>query len=69
MEYTNPPGDKRSIEDGCLCPVFDNHNGDGSGYFDKNGEPVYWFYSQCPLHGDSENIDNNEVLAKCRQAN
>jgi hypothetical protein len=49
------PGSESAIKMGCLCPILDNRNGHGA-YIDTNGNPVFWFNNDCPLHGKSVKI-------------
>jgi hypothetical protein len=47
-EYRDPtpnPGSPEAYEQGCLCPILDNHYGKGRG---KN---QFWINANCPLHG------------------
>lgn len=55
------PGGPQAIKDGCLCPVMDNHNGEGCGYQQDDGSPLYWVTSACPLHGAAP--ENNREAA------
>ena len=64
-KYKNTPGSKQALNDGCICPVMDNHNGEGSGYFDCDGYPVFWFNYNCPLHGKLPDIAPDTILTKC----
>lgn len=42
---TNPtPGSKEALDNGCICPVIDNHYGNRS-------DGRYWVDVRCPLHG------------------
>jgi hypothetical protein len=44
------PGSEEAIDQGCICPVLDNHYGRG---FYIPGEPnvTYFLYTMgCPLH-------------------
>lgn len=59
----HPPGSKEAVAAGCQCPVMDNGHGRGA-YVDQNGDPVFWFNMNCPLHGDVEQIDPNAVLTE-----
>lgn len=45
---TPTPGSPEAVEQGCTCPVGDNCQGAG---FILNGERVFWFDADCPLHG------------------
>lgn len=42
------PGSPEAVELGCLCPVLDNHHGQGI----PKGEDdvVFWINSECPIH-------------------
>lgn len=42
------PGSKEAGEQGCTCPVIDNHYGKGP--YEKDGEPRFWITEGCPLH-------------------
>jgi len=44
------PGSKEAIEAGCTCPVLDNGHGLGSGQLDKDGNPAFWYNSDCKIH-------------------
>jgi len=46
-----PPGSDEAIKKGCICPIEDNHHGDGCGWKGDNGEPLFWVTADCPLHG------------------
>ncbi len=62
---TAPPGHPYAVKQGCCCPVLDNGYGQGSGYVDADGNPVYWFNEDCPIHGEkAEPIDPATVLYK-----
>lgn len=56
------PGTKKAIEQGCTCPVMDNNYGAGIGQ-DKNGETLFWYSQDCPLHGHllTDILVENEV--------
>lgn len=48
------PGSKEAVEAGCICPVGDNHNGEGIPLTNPdNGEVqrAYWMHADCPIHG------------------
>lgn len=50
MEKPNP-GSKEAVEQGCTCPIVDNHY--GAGVVMKEGEkPAFWYRSTCPMHGN-----------------
>jgi hypothetical protein len=46
---TPNPESKEAIEQGCKCPVIDNHHGEG---FQIGEDPTrhFWQSSDCPLH-------------------
>lgn len=44
------PGSDEAIEQGCKCPVMDNHNGEGIGYTDGSGTRLYYINEHCPVH-------------------
>jgi hypothetical protein len=49
-DKTPNPGTKEAIEAGCKCPRMDNDWGKGA-YNDENGNPLFWYNSDCQLHG------------------
>lgn len=51
MQEIKPnPGSKEAQEQGCECPVIDNHYGKGIPI--KNEENNFWISENCPLHND-----------------
>lgn len=44
---TPSPGSSRAVEQGCICPISDNHQGKGTPYIDG---PLYWVDILCKLH-------------------
>lgn len=48
MEYN--AGSPLAQKHGCTCPILDNCYGKGA-YNDKDGNPLFWFNEDCPLHG------------------
>ena len=42
------PGSDAALEQGCVCPRYDNARGAG---FMLNGRQVFWIIEDCPLHG------------------
>ena len=48
------PGSQEAIEQGCTCPVIDNHYGEGA-YNDEQGNPLFWMNDDCPVHGGVNN--------------
>lgn len=44
MTPTPNPGSQAAIDQGCQCPVMDNHYGEGLG----NGR--FYINGECPLH-------------------
>jgi hypothetical protein len=54
MENKIPnPGSPEAVQQGCLCPVMDNHNGAGFMMGEENGL-MFWRVRGCPLHGKGE---------------
>jgi len=47
---TVAPGSQAAIDQGCTCPVMDNHYGAGM-YTDKHGNVIFVLNSDCPIHG------------------
>lgn len=45
------PGSPEAREMSCICPVLDNHGGEG---FIMNGERVWWRAGGCPVHDPVE---------------
>lgn len=47
------PGSSEAVEQGCSCPVMDNHHGKGIPVPD-NGEikRAFWINAECSMHGD-----------------
>ncbi len=43
------PGSKEALDIGCICPVMDNHHGEG---FKHPGieDNVFWITFDCPVH-------------------
>jgi len=37
------PGSPEAIQNGCTCPVLDNHNGEGQ-------DGAFWINAECPVH-------------------
>jgi hypothetical protein len=42
------PGSTKARDQGCTCPVMDNHHGEG---FRRMGEQLWWIDSRCRMHG------------------
>lgn len=49
-----PPGSAQALQQGCRCPVIDNHYGRGAygGVRDENGDVVYVLSMSCPVHSE-----------------
>lgn len=47
------PGSKAAIDAGCICPVMDNHHGEGIPLKDPDGTThhAFWMHGDCVLHG------------------
>lgn len=50
MKDVPNPGSKEAIDEGCSCPVLDNHYGRGLKLNDSD-EPLFWQNENCCLHG------------------
>ena len=46
---TPNPGSEEAIENGCICPVLDNHGGLGA--YNLFGTSLFWINGDCKLHG------------------
>jgi len=55
-EQLPPPGCEDAIMMGCLCPIIDNGYGKGLGK-DENGNHLYWYSSDCPVHCPERDVD------------
>ena len=62
--YPHPPGSPAAVQDGCTCPQMDNHRGQGNGYVDSEGAPMYWYDLACPLHGNLESVPPETLCYK-----
>ena len=58
------PGSQEAIDAGCICPIMDNGYGRGSGYKTEDGQPVFWYNFDCPIHGKAIPIDDEKTLLK-----
>lgn len=65
---TPPPGSAEARERGCTCPVLDNGHGKGSGRVSEAGEPLYWIFGNCPLHGCITPEMQRQAIENIRQA-
>lgn len=45
------PGSKEATDQGCTCPVLDNHKGLGR----AGNQEVFVMNADCPIHGEGEN--------------
>lgn len=52
------PGSKEAQDQGCTCPILDNHY--GQGVPDGNGKVNFWMNGDCPLHGLPTNKTSKE---------
>jgi hypothetical protein len=43
------PGSPEAQDQGCACPVLDNHY--GRGMKGKDGEALFWINGECTIHG------------------
>ena len=55
------PGSPSAIDKGCLCPVIVNNHGKGA-FVNTEGEAVFWYNKDCPLHGQADDINPEAVL-------
>lgn len=55
------PGSALAIKSGCRCPVLKNLHGRGA-YQKRDGTPVFWYDSACPIHGQADDIDPGTEL-------
>lgn len=53
------PGSDAAVAAGCTCAVLDNSHGQGSGYRDADGAPLFWISADCPLHGSVNEVERN----------
>ena len=59
------PGSKEAVEAGCLCPIIDNNKGIGA-YMRADGQPVWWYNGDCPIHGEAKDVEDDTVLVPIR---
>ena len=57
MTTTPNPGSDAAIDQGCTCPVVDNHHGNGAWW---PGAPVFWITHGCPLHSKRKDTITND---------
>jgi hypothetical protein len=50
------PGSKEAQDQGCTCPIMDNHY--GNGVPDGSGGRNFWMNSDCPIHSSSPTPSN-----------
>jgi hypothetical protein len=55
------PGTTEAIRIGCKCPVGKNNAGAGA-YINPEGNPVFWFNKDCPIHGAAKSISPDTEL-------
>jgi len=53
------PGSKEAIKVGCTCPVMDNNYGHGA--YSLNGQSMFWYDLECPLHKAEAKFDETEL--------
>jgi hypothetical protein len=51
------PGSKEAQDQGCKCPIIDNHYGEGVP--DGKGGHNFWMVGDCPIHGFKEEQEND----------
>lgn len=49
MDWKYDPGTKEAVQEGCTCPIWDNHNGAGIGV-QSDGSKLFWLVEGCPVH-------------------
>ena len=55
MTDTKPnPGSPEAVQQGCLCPVMDNNNGEGRPL--GGAANAFWINYACPLHGGKRDL-------------
>lgn len=52
------PGSKEALDMGCLCPVMDNHAGEG--FRQGDAGPMFWVAGDCPLHGAKSRAESGQ---------
>lgn len=54
---TNPPnpGSRAAVDQGCLCPIWDNAHGRGMSY-GLGGRTAWYTNTECPVHGEELRI-------------
>jgi len=57
------PGSEEAHSQGCICPILDNNKGEGA-YLDLNGNPVFWYTQNCPIHSEAKDVDPETILFK-----
>lgn len=60
-QYEHPLGHPQAVADGCTCPVLDNAHGQGCGYVDAAGYPLFIFNEDCKLHGEAPGMHPDEI--------
>lgn len=50
------PGTREAQLLGCVCPVIDNHYGDGVP--DGKGGRMFWYNGGCPVHDKRKETDS-----------
>lgn len=53
------PGSKEAIDQGCKCPVLDNHHGRGV-LIGQDPNPQFWYTEDCPVHNSKEKSLNDD---------
>ena len=52
------PGSDEAIKLGCTCPVMDNAHGRGA--FIEDGQVMFWYSQDCPVHNDKTEVRDGE---------
>lgn len=50
MTNTPNPGSDEAIDQGCVCPRYDNAKGRGA-WGSEGEDAIFWITPSCPLHG------------------
>lgn len=51
------PGSREAVNQGCICPVWDNEHGEGMNI----GDRTLWYVTKgCPLHSQYINWESDE---------
>jgi len=54
------PGSQEALDEGCTCPVLDNHHGTGCGYKSADGKTAFIMTMGCPVHNPLPDAEEEE---------